>query len=187
MDLKRKLLIGFLVVGVALTAVAGISFAASGTKAGGAPSALASGCCGVFDSLSETLGLKQEQIIEKRNNGISLADMAKERNVSQEAIVSAILKDRKKLLDQQVKAGQITASEEEALLERMKTRISLGMNHRAGGPGLYVRGASKPDQHGPRSSACIPGAGCGANGSGGSGGTGTTAAQSVNATVQGPY
>ncbi|NCO65753.1 MAG: hypothetical protein COW32_09475 [Candidatus Aquicultor secundus] len=182
MDLKKKLLIGFLVVGVALTAVAGISFAASGAKADGARRAFASGCCGVFDSLSETLGLKPDQVIEKRNNGESLADMAKEQNVSQEAIMNAILKDRKKILDQRVKAGQITAGEEAALLERMETRIRLGMNHKAGGPGLCVRGASKPDQHGPRSGVCAPGAGCGNNCNGGAtGGTG------INATVQGPY
>lgn len=170
MDLKKKLLIGFLVVGVALTAVAGISFAAgsNGLRADGAKKGFAAGCCGVFTSLADTLGLKPDQIIEKRNNGESLAAIAKEQNVSQEALVSAILQDRKKILDQRVKAGQITQDEETAMLDTMKTRISLGIKNKAGGPGLCAPGKNcgpgcyKPDQHGPRSS-------------------------NINTAVQGPY
>jgi hypothetical protein len=143
MDLKKKLLLGLLVASLALTAVAGISFAAGGTGAKSAPPGITGGSCGVFGSLSDALGLTPEQIIAKRNKGESLANIAKDQNVSQEALVSAIIADRKKILDQRVKAGTITAGDEQLLLDQMKARVRAGINHKFGGPGAGVGNSAK--------------------------------------------
>jgi len=155
MSIGKKLLVGMLLVVLAVGAVGSISFAAGKGDTGTATAGFVNGCRGFFggavDSLAKLLNLKPDQIIEKRNSGQSLADIAKDRGVSQDKVVSTIMKDRKKFLDERVKAGQITKEQEKLMLDRMESRL----NERITDP------------------AVGPGAGCGMGGAGGPGGCGS--------------
>lgn len=140
MTIGKKLLVGILLVVLAVGAVGSISFAASNSKGDTSTAAtFVNGCRGFFggavDSLSKLLNLKPDQIIEKRNSGESLADIAKDQGVSQDKVVSTIIKDRKKFLDERVKAGLITKEQEKLMLDRMGTRLNERIKDPTVGPG----------------------------------------------------
>lgn len=139
MSIGKKLLVGLLLVVLAVGAVAGISFAAGKSDSGTATAGFISGCRGFFggavDSLAKLLNLRPDQIIEKRNSGESLADIAKDQGVPQDKVISTIMKDRKKFLDERVKAGQITKEQEKLMLDRMESRLEQRINDPAIGPG----------------------------------------------------
>ncbi|MHB8841045.1 MAG: DUF2680 domain-containing protein [Candidatus Aquicultor sp.] len=139
MSIGKKLLVGVLLVVLAVGAVGSISFAASKSDTGTATAGFVNGCRGFFgdavDSLAKLLNLNPDQIIEKRNSGESLADIAKGQGVSQDKVVSTIMKDRKKFLDDRVKAGQITKEQEKLMLDRMESRLNERVTDPAVGPG----------------------------------------------------
>lgn len=161
MRLSRKLVIGLLVVAVSLVTVAGISFAAEDGDTSTATSAFVNGCRGFFggaaDELAKLLGLKPEEIVEKRNDGQSLADIAKEQGVEKDKVVDTIVDSREQFLDEKVKAGIITEEQKDYMLERMKSRVQERIEDPAVGPGAGRGG-------------CGGGGGCG--GRGGFGGPG---------------
>ncbi len=139
MSIGKKLLVGVLLVVLAVGAVGSISLAAGKSDTGTATAGFVNGCRGFFggavDSLAKLLNLKPDQIIEKRNSGESLADIAKDQGVPQDKVVSTIMKDRKKFLDERVKAGQITKEQEKLMLDRMESRLNERITDPAVGPG----------------------------------------------------
>jgi len=157
MKLGKKILVGLLLVALSLATVAGISFAADTGNPDNATSSFVNGCRGFFggavDELAKLLGLKPEEIVEKRNAGQSLADIAKEQGVAEDEVTSTILESREKLLDERVKAGVITEEQKNLMLDRMKSRLGERIKDPAVGPGSG-RG------------------GCGGGGCGGAGGRG---------------
>lgn len=139
MGTGKKILVGFLLVSLALTTFAGISFAADKSGTNNPASGFIAGCRGFFggavNDLSKLLGLNPDQIAEKRKAGESLADIAKDRGVSEGKLVDTMVGARKKILDERVKAGIITQDQENAILDRMKANIGARVKDPAVGPG----------------------------------------------------
>lgn len=139
MNIRKKFLIGLLLVALSLTTVAGVSFAASTDDSSTAASGFVNGCRGfiggVADELAKLLGLTPEEIVEKRNSGESLADIAKEQGVTNDEVESTILDSREKLLDERVKAGLITEEQKNFMLERMKSQLDSRIQDPTVGPG----------------------------------------------------
>ncbi|MBS3908113.1 MAG: hypothetical protein KGZ93_00540 [Actinobacteria bacterium] len=139
MRFSRKFLVGLLVVSISLVTVAGISFAAEDSDTGTTTSAIVNGCRGFFggaaDELAKLLGLKSEEIVEKRNAGQSLADIAKARGVEKDKVVDAIVDSRERFLDEKVEAGYLTEEQKNQMLERMKSRVRERIEDPAVGPG----------------------------------------------------
>ena len=77
----------------------------------------------MVDVVAKLTGKTVEQVYTERQAGKSLADIAKEGNVSADKVVSEALAARKAVLDEEVKSGQITAADEKAILDRMETRL----------------------------------------------------------------
>lgn len=152
MKLRNKVLVGLTVATLALGTVAGVSFAADSTSTPAPAKAFANGCRGFFggaaDALSKLLGLKPEEIVEKRNAGNSLADIAKEQGVEKKEVVDTILEARKKFLDERVKAGIITQEQADYMLQNMKARVESRIENDAvgcgGGAGMGRGGCGGP-------------------------------------------
>jgi hypothetical protein len=105
------------------------------------------------------LGLSPDQIGQELKSGKSLADVANERGKSVAGLEQAVIGAAKTALDQRVAAGEITATEEQHVLDQLNAQlddfvngrgglsISLGgagIAVRVGGPGIAVR-VSRPD------------------------------------------
>lgn len=161
MRFSRKLLVGLLVVSISLVTVAGISFAAEDSDTGTAASAVVNGCRGFFggaaDELAKLLGLKSEEIVEKRNAGQSLADIAKEQGVEKDKVVDTIVDSREQFLDEKVEAGYLTEEQKNLMLERMQSRVQERVEDPAVGPGAGRGGCG----------GAGGGGGCGGAGGGG--------------------
>jgi predicted DNA-binding protein YlxM (UPF0122 family) len=171
MRFSRKLLVGLLVVSISLVTVAGVSFAAEDGDTGTATSAIVNGCRGFFggaaDELAKLLGLKSEEIVEKRNAGQSLADIAKEQGVEKDKVVDTIVGSREQFLDEKVAAGLITEAQKNQMLETMKTRVQERVVDPAVGPGAGRGGCG-----GGGGGGCGMGGGPGGGGAGMRGGNG---------------
>lgn len=168
MGIGKKFLVGLLIVGLSLMTVAGISFAADNSSTGTATSNFVAGCRGfvggAIDEVAKLLRLKPEEIIEKRNSGESLADIAKDQGVSKDEVVSTILETREKLLDERVKAGVITKEQEDFMLERMKSRVDERVQDPTVGPGAGRGGCYGPGAGGGFGPGARGGYGPGAGG-----------------------
>ena len=168
MRFSRKLLVGLLVVSISLVTVAGISFAAEDSDTGTAASAVVNGCRGFFggaaDELAKLLGLKSEEIVEKRNAGQSLADIAKEQGVEKDKVVDTIVDSREQFLDEKVEAGYLSEEQKNLMLERMKSRVQERVEDPAVGPGAGRGGCG-----GGGGGCGGPGGGGGMRGGGGPG------------------
>lgn len=92
---------------------------------------------------AKALGMTVDQLHAERVAGKSLAQVAKEKGVSTDSLVSAMVSDRKAALDARVKAGTMTQAQEDAALKLMGDRMSqsigrteVGPNRPADGQGL---------------------------------------------------
>jgi hypothetical protein len=74
------------------------------------------------------LDLTVDQLLEKLQNGRSLADVAKAEGKSVDGLKQAILADAKNDLDQAVADEDLTQSEADAILERLQSRIDEFVN-----------------------------------------------------------
>lgn len=162
MNIGKKFLISLVMVSLAFVTVAGISFAAEDKSTSNPATSFVNGCRGFFggasEELSKLLGLKTEEIVEQRNSGKSLADIAKDQEVAEDKVVSAMLEAKKELLDERVKAGVITQEQADLVLERMQSRITERIQDPTVGPG---RGGDGCGMGGPGA-----GGGCGMGGPG---------------------
>jgi len=88
----------------------------------------------VLDSVSKLLGMDAAQIAAERHDGKSLVDIAASKNVSEEALINAILADRKAILDARVKAGTLTQQQEDYMLQRMQENVKAAVERTTVGP-----------------------------------------------------
>jgi len=162
MNIGKKFLIGLVMVSLAFVTVAGISFAAEDKSTSNPATSFVNGCRGFFggaaEELSKLLGLKAEEILEQRNSGKSLADIAKDQGVAEDKVVSTMLEAKKELLDERVKAGVITQEQADLMLERMQSRITERIQNPAAGSGCGGGGCGMGGQG--------AGGGCGMGGPG---------------------
>lgn len=173
MSTIKKVLTGLLLATLILATVAGMSFAAEKGSVSKGASAFASGCRGFFggaiNDVAKLLGMKPEQIIDERNAGKSLADIAGDKGFTEKEVVSQILKSREQILDERVKAGLITEEQKKIMLDRMKSRIEQRVTDPAAGSGCGGGG------FGPGRGGCCgggPGGSWGQKGAGFRGGSG---------------
>mgnify|MGYP005845506039 CR=1 FL=1 len=75
---------------------------------------------GVRDVVTKLLGMTADEIRAERQNGKTLADIAKEKGVSEQQIIDAVVAEMKTTLDQAVKDGKLTQAQADWLLARAK-------------------------------------------------------------------
>ena len=77
----------------------------------------------VVSSAADYLGLSIRQLFAQLHSGKSLADLANARNKSLDGLEAAMLAGAKSQLDDAVKAGRITATQEQKVLDALKARL----------------------------------------------------------------
>lgn len=73
-------------------------------------------------------------VVKDRQAGKSFAEIAAAKGVSKDALVTGILAERKAALDERVKAGGLTAEQEQLMLGRMKEQITSMVDQKGTGP-----------------------------------------------------
>jgi hypothetical protein len=89
---------------------------------------------GIDDAVTKLLGMTSAQIAEQRQAGKSLVQIAATKNVTEAALVNAILADRKADLQKLVTAGTLTQAQADQRLEFMKQQIQQNVNRATDGP-----------------------------------------------------
>jgi hypothetical protein len=143
MNRKVKWLIASAVAGLLVMAIAIPVFAAGPNGGNGTTPTPAVqpgfGNCqglglGIDDSVTKLLGMTSAQIAEQRQAGKSLVQIAATKNVSEAALVNAILADRKTAMQQLVTTGTLTQAQLDQRLELMKQQIQQNVNRTTAGP-----------------------------------------------------
>jgi hypothetical protein len=148
MSRKLKWLIGSVIAGVLVLAIAVPTLAAGPTGTGTpTPSATTPPCgnCngagygqgfggGMDDVITRLLGMTEEQIQEQRQAGKSLVQIAATKNVKEDALIKAILADRKTDLDKLVADKKISQAQADLMLTQMNDRIKIMVNRTTVGP-----------------------------------------------------
>lgn len=96
---------------------------------------------------AKALGMTADDLHAQRAAGKSLAQIAKEKGLSEGAVVDAMLASRKAALDERVKAGTLTQAQANEAIATMKARMAesidrtaVGPNRPADGQGLGLAG-----------------------------------------------
>jgi len=101
----------------------------------------------VSDAVTELLGMTQEQIYTERAAGKTLADIAKEKGVTDQQLLDAMLAGQQQVIEQAVKDGQLTQAQADWMLERMKSMAPFMLDNpftRGGfGGGPMMRGGMR--------------------------------------------
>jgi hypothetical protein len=143
MNSKMKWLIAGAVAGLMVVAIAMPALAAGPNTSRGAsvtPNLQAGyGNCqglglGPDQSVATLLGLTQEQIREQRQAGKSLVQIAATRNVTEAALVDAIMAANQAALQKLVSAGTLTQQQADLRLAQMVERVKLAVNRTTVGP-----------------------------------------------------
>jgi hypothetical protein len=74
-------------------------------------------------------------VVKDRQAGKSFVEIAQAKGVSEDALIQGILAQRKSLLDEQVKAGTLTAEQETFILDRMDDMVKAMVEQTGFGPG----------------------------------------------------
>ncbi|MHB1345211.1 MAG: hypothetical protein ACYCX3_12760 [Thermoleophilia bacterium] len=90
----------------------------------------------VHTAVSELLGISDEDLVAARTAGQSLADIAAEKGVSTEALISTIVQARQGSIEEAVAAGTLTQERADAMLEHMTERVA----ERVADPSVGPRG-----------------------------------------------
>jgi hypothetical protein len=146
MSRKLKWLIGLVAAGVMVLAIA-VPALAAGPTVTPTPSATTPPCdnCGgagygqgfgggMDDVIAKLLGMTEEQIQAQRQAGKSLVQIAAPKNVSEDALIKAIVADRKADLDKLVADKKITQAQADLMLTQMKDRVKSMVNRTTVGP-----------------------------------------------------
>ncbi len=78
----------------------------------------------ISETITDLLGMTPGQILDARLAGKTLADIAKEKGVTEQQLTDAIVNGQKDILDQAVKDGRLTQAQADWMLERVKTMAS---------------------------------------------------------------
>jgi hypothetical protein len=92
------------------------------------------------ETVSELLDLTPDEICELRQEGMSLAEIAEEQDVSLDELVDAILAERIEAVEAMVDDGTINEEQAELMIERMTERIELTVTRTATGPAEWRMG-----------------------------------------------
>lgn len=112
------------------------------------------------DKVAGLLGMEPGDLAKERAEGKSLTAIAKEKGVSQDALVGTILEGREEALQQAVTDGRLTRAQADGMLQRMKSQAQERVADPSSGSGCGGLGQA--------------GGGCGGVAGGGCGGPGAT-------------
>ena len=87
-----------------------------------------------IDAAAKYLGLTQQQLLNKLRSGKSLADVAGDQNKSVDGLKTAIKDSVKSDLDSAVKAGKLTQTQENDLLDKLGASLDDLVNNKGLGP-----------------------------------------------------
>jgi hypothetical protein len=133
----KVLLVSMVLAGVLATALA-VTVAAAGPQGNGTGSVQTGSS--TIDVVSKLLGLTPEQIQEQRQAGKSLLQIAATKNVTEVALVDAIMADKEAAVQKLVTAGTITQEQADLRLAQMRERVELAVNRTATGRPEWAAG-----------------------------------------------
>jgi hypothetical protein len=159
---KVTIVIGtFLAVGVLALFSVGSVFAQTPTPTspstpqtplGNAWGRVCNGAGVVSDAITNLLGMSQEEIYAERSSGKTLSEIAKEKGITDQQVIDAMLAGREEVVKQAVQDGRITQAQADWMLEKMKAVAPFMLNNpfgpggmhgmRAGGRGRWAGGAA---------------------------------------------
>lgn len=131
--------IGLFVVGTVFAQGPTATPTAPQTPWGGAWGGVCRGAGVVSDTITKLLGMTEDQIYAERSAGKNLSDIAKEKGVTDQQLIDAMLASRQEVIDQAVKDGQITQEQADWMLARMKAMTPFQLSNPFG-PGAGMRG-----------------------------------------------
>ena len=85
-------------------------------------------------AVSDLLGMTTEQILEQRQAGQSLAQIAAAKGISEDTLINTILQDRQTVMQQMVTAGTLTQDQLNQRLEIMKQNLKRAVESTTVGP-----------------------------------------------------
>ena len=182
MNGKTKTLLGLAAGSLMLGATALTTFAADpaptadcpATRGVGQGTGRWAGLMSPIDAVAKLLGVSEAEIESQREAGQSLAQVAQANGVEKDALVAAMLADRKATLDQAVAEGKITQERADYMLKNMESQVEVAVDRTETGP-MNSRGANATGMGGGRGmrlqdgSAQAPGQGFGQRMGGGFG------------------
>ncbi|GEM_PF-1199459 len=98
---------------------------------------------GMLETVADLLGLTVDEIIDLRNEGLSLAEIAATKDVTVEELVDHLLSFRAEFLAEKVADGTITSEQADAILESMRERMTERVQDTAIGPFGNGRGQGR--------------------------------------------
>lgn len=131
---------------VSYPAVTSATVAPPAAKSTGIGAALCGWSGSMVDTISKLLGIDRTEVIEERQAGKSMVDIAKTKGVDEKKLVNTVVEERKAVLDQRVKDGLITKEQAQYCTENMEQRIQDNLNRTSLGPanGRGMRGGRGP-------------------------------------------
>jgi polyhydroxyalkanoate synthesis regulator phasin len=103
----------------------GAGFGRSGQRGGeqGGANRTAMGACGsaMQQAVTSTLGVSSSELQQDRRNGESIAQIAQDHGTSAQSLQTAVVGAAQGCLDAQVQAGNLTADEEQRILQRLQS------------------------------------------------------------------
>ena len=92
-----------------------------------------------LDAAATALGVTDDELHTALESGKSIADVAKDKGVSVDKVIDAMVKDATTHIDQAVTDGKLTSDQAAQIKADLKTRITAMVNGErpAGGPGGF--------------------------------------------------
>lgn len=94
----------------------------------------------MIDTISNLLGMDRTQVIQERQSGKSMVDIAKTKGVDEQKLVDTIVDQRTTFIDQRLKDGQITEEQAQYCKDNMEQRIKTNIERTTVGPANGARG-----------------------------------------------
>jgi len=94
----------------------------------------------VSDTVSDLIGLTQEELHELRLEGKSLAEIAGNNGVTVDVLVATIMKAKVEAVQAKVDDGTLTQEQADLMIERMEERTYEAVNRTTVGPAEWSRG-----------------------------------------------
>lgn len=98
------------------------------------------GMFGASEAITELLGVTPGQLLDARLEGKSLLDVAKEKGITEQQLVDAMVAERKTALDQAVTDGDLTQEQADWMLARMKAVAPFALTNPFAGKQGWQRG-----------------------------------------------
>jgi hypothetical protein len=105
------------------------------------------------NAITELLGMTPQELYAEHSSGKTLSEIAKEKGVTNQQVIDAMLAGRQEMVAQAVKNGRITQAQADWMLTQMKTMAPLMLNNHFGPGGMGRMGAGG---HGPMGGGTPP-------------------------------